>query len=240
MISKSFFGVWSFVGCGAQPDMVFSLLFLVSFLCCCSDVFCSDLPALKKMLESRNAFASIYFNQTKYKIIFPDEDAEREILFLAHLLHPVQRKQTKEEKKNSFRRTVHIEPLSLPFLFVFSLNPVQKKKMASLGADVQTTSNELVILIEDMKERRADLDRVIKREEEEKLRLLGELKALTDRLNAVEDSLNRKLHTRQEFDRTIAETSAAFSNILDSSRKLLSTLKQDTLSLTTGSSIRKS
>lgn len=105
--------------------------------------------------------------------------------------------------------------------------------MASLGADVQTTSNELVILIEDMKERRAELDRVIKREEEEKLRLLGEIKTLTDRLSAVDDSLNRKVQTRQEFDRTIAETSSAFSKILDSSRMLLSTLKQDTLALST-------
>ena len=39
----------------------------------------------------------------------------------------------------------------------------------------KTTSNELVILIEDMKERRADLDRVIKRKKK-KLRLLGEIK----------------------------------------------------------------
>lgn len=103
--------------------------------------------------------------------------------------------------------------------------------MASLGADVQSTSNELVSVIEELKERRSELDRVIKKEEEEKLRLIAEIKVLTDRLNAVDESVTKKHAARTEFDRMITETSAAFAKILDSSRLLLSSVKHDSLLL---------
>lgn len=103
--------------------------------------------------------------------------------------------------------------------------------MASLGSDVQTASNELVTLIEDLKERRTELDRVIKKEEEEKLRLAAEIKALTDRLRLVDESLVKKHAARAEFDKTITETSSAFSKILDSSRLLLSSVKQEAIML---------
>jgi len=103
--------------------------------------------------------------------------------------------------------------------------------MAAVGADVQATSNELVSVIEELKERRQELDRAIKREEEEKSRLVAELLAIQDRLRTVDDSLQRKMVARQEFDKTIVDTSAAFAKILESSRLLLSTVKQDSLML---------
>lgn len=103
--------------------------------------------------------------------------------------------------------------------------------MASLGVDVQSTSNELVSLIEDMKERRTELDRVIKKEEDERLKLLATIKGLQDQLAVVEDSLSKKHAARTEFDRTISETSQAFAKILDSSRLLLSSVKQESLLL---------
>jgi Sjoegren syndrome nuclear autoantigen 1 len=103
--------------------------------------------------------------------------------------------------------------------------------MAAVGADVQATSNELVQLIEELKERRSELDRVIKKEEEEKLRLLAELRALNERLQLVEDSLQKKHAARGDFERTIQDTSNAFNKILESSRMLLSSVKQDTMLL---------
>ncbi|CUF10713.1 Hypothetical protein, putative [Bodo saltans] len=104
--------------------------------------------------------------------------------------------------------------------------------MAALGADVQMASNELVTLIEDLKERRTELDRVIKKEEDERLRLAAEIKNLTDRLRLVDESLAKKHAARGEFDKTISETSSAFSKILDSSRLLLSSVKQESIMLT--------
>ena len=104
--------------------------------------------------------------------------------------------------------------------------------MAAVGADVQATSNELVALIEELKERRSELDRVIKKEEDEKLRLVAELRALNERLQLVDDSLQKKHAARADFDRTIQDTSNAFNKILESSRMLLSSVKQDSMLLT--------
>ena len=103
--------------------------------------------------------------------------------------------------------------------------------MAATGADVQSTSNELVSLIEELKERRTEIDRVIKKEEEEKTRIVAEIKALNDRLQIVDESLKKRNAMRNDFDRTIAETSASFYKILDSSRILLSAVKQESLAL---------
>ena len=103
--------------------------------------------------------------------------------------------------------------------------------MASLGAEVQSTNNELVTIIEELKDRRTELDRNIKKEEEERLRLIAELQALQERLTLVEESLQKKYTTRNEFDRTIAETSSQFTKILDSSRLLLSSVRQQSLML---------
>lgn len=103
--------------------------------------------------------------------------------------------------------------------------------MAEYAADVQSASNELVGYIEELKERRSELDRVIQKEEEEKARVTSELKALTDRLGRIQDSLGKKHAMRQDFDRTIRDTSDSFNKILDSSRLLLSSVKQESLAL---------
>jgi Sjoegren syndrome nuclear autoantigen 1 len=105
--------------------------------------------------------------------------------------------------------------------------------MTAVGADLQSTNNELVAIIEELKERRNELDRLIQREEEEKSKIINEMKMLSDRLARVEDSLQHKLHTRAEFDSTIEATSMQFAKILDSSRLLLQSVKSESvLSLT--------
>ena len=103
--------------------------------------------------------------------------------------------------------------------------------MAAVGADVQATSTELVNLIEELRERRTDVDTSIKREEEEKNKVIGEMKALAERLRLLDDSLKRKYTAREDFDRAIHETSTQFSKILDTSRNLLSSVKQESMSL---------
>eukprot|EP00744_Colponema_vietnamica_P019087 GILI01026986.1.p1 GENE.GILI01026986.1~~GILI01026986.1.p1 ORF type:complete len:120 (-),score=18.77 GILI01026986.1:69-392(-) len=103
--------------------------------------------------------------------------------------------------------------------------------MASVGADVQSTNNELVQLIEEMRERRSDVDKNIRREEEERNKIVAEMKTLAERLRLLDDSIARKQTARNEFDRTIHETSNQFTKILESSRLLLSSVKQDSMSL---------
>eukprot|EP01063_Lacrimia_lanifica_P034186 TRINITY_DN626_c0_g2_i1.p2 TRINITY_DN626_c0_g2~~TRINITY_DN626_c0_g2_i1.p2 ORF type:complete len:127 (+),score=57.77 TRINITY_DN626_c0_g2_i1:64-444(+) len=92
-------------------------------------------------------------------------------------------------------------------------------------------NSELISHIEHMKERRADLDRFITKEEEEKARIVNDLRILNERLARIDEGLARKYAARQEYDKTIAETENAFSKIVDSSRTLLHVLKRESNSL---------
>jgi Sjoegren syndrome nuclear autoantigen 1 len=107
--------------------------------------------------------------------------------------------------------------------------------MASLGADLQVTNNELVSIIEELKDRRGQLDRAIQKEEDERLQIAVQIQELSSRLQAVDQSLQLKYAARKDFDETIQSTAVSFANILDSSRILLSTVKRDSISLTSKS-----
>ena len=67
--------------------------------------------------------------------------------------------------------------------------------------------------IEDLCTRRDELHKQILSEEEEKAKLQNEIRSLTDRLAKVNESLSTKLASRAEFDRTIAETEAAYTKV---------------------------
>ena len=53
------------------------------------------------------------------------------------------------------------------------------------------------------------------------------MRALSERLDVLQSSLNKKLHTRNEYDKTINETQSAFNKILESSQTLLHVLKKE-------------
>ncbi|KAG9354460.1 hypothetical protein JZ751_001170 [Albula glossodonta] len=106
-------------------------------------------------------------------------------------------------------------------------------------AALQTYNNELVKCIEELCLKRERLDRQIQQEEEEKGRLQHDISVLTEKLSRVNESLARRLAARTSFNRTIAETEAAYMKvtsplpgqhfqILESSQALLSVLKQET------------
>ena len=59
-----------------------------------------------------------------------------------------------------------------------------------------------------------------------------DISLLTDRLTKLNESLERKFRTREEYDKTITETEKAYMQILQSSHTLLTVLKKerDTLS----------
>ena len=141
--------------------------------------------------------------------------------------------------------------------------------MTQQGATLQNYNNELVSCIEELREKREELNKSIAQDEEEKgtLRakklsiycysssaqkrvltragcprsaLLGlfaakiqnDLRILTERLARINDNLARKVSSRNEYDKTITETEAAYSKIMESSQTLLHVLKRESVSLT--------
>ncbi|KPI85293.1 hypothetical protein ABL78_5660 [Leptomonas seymouri] len=103
--------------------------------------------------------------------------------------------------------------------------------MAALGSDVQATSVELVSVIEKMRERKMLLDEHISTEEAERDNVVKELRALQAKLTALDESLARKRAVRAELDRSITETFSAFKGILEASKKLLSTAREESSAL---------
>uniref|UniRef100_UPI00398E6422 microtubule nucleation factor SSNA1 n=1 Tax=Pristiophorus japonicus TaxID=55135 RepID=UPI00398E6422 len=99
--------------------------------------------------------------------------------------------------------------------------------MTQQGAVLQTYNNELVKCIEDLCSKREELNQQILQDEEEKNKLQNDIRILTEKLAKVNESLARKMATRNEFDRTIAETEAAYMKILESSQTLLTILKRE-------------
>ncbi|EDO46009.1 predicted protein, partial [Nematostella vectensis] len=99
--------------------------------------------------------------------------------------------------------------------------------MSQQGAALQTYNNELVKCIEDLCTKRDELQKQILSEEEEKNKLQNDIRILTERLAKINESLARKIASRNEYDKTIAETEAAYMKILESSQTLLHVLKNE-------------
>ncbi|KAL0480909.1 Ssna1 [Acrasis kona] len=103
--------------------------------------------------------------------------------------------------------------------------------MAQQGATLQTTNNQLVQCIEELRIKRDEVSRAIIREEEEKAKIQNDLRVLQEKLTRINDSVNRKQQARQEYEKTLHETEAAYSKILESSQTLLHVLKRESVNL---------
>ncbi|KAM8933629.1 microtubule nucleation factor SSNA1 [Pelodytes ibericus] len=110
--------------------------------------------------------------------------------------------------------------------------------MSQQGAALQTYNNELVKCIEDLCSKREELNRQILQEEEEKNKLQNDIRVLTEKLSRVNENLARKMASRNEFDKTIAETQAAYMKILESSQTLLNVLKREAGNLGKSTDVR--
>ncbi|XP_073414376.1 microtubule nucleation factor SSNA1 [Dendrobates tinctorius] len=110
--------------------------------------------------------------------------------------------------------------------------------MTQQGAALQTYNNELVKCVEDLCSKRDELNRQIQQEEEEKNKLQNDIRILTEKLSRVNESLARKMASRNEFDKTIAETQAAYMKILESSQTLLNVLKREAGNLVKATDVR--
>ena len=67
--------------------------------------------------------------------------------------------------------------------------------------------------IEELCSKRDDLQKQILSEEEEKQKLQNDIRILTEKLAKLNESLAKKVATRQEYDKTIAETEAAYMKV---------------------------
>lgn len=65
----------------------------------------------------------------------------------------------------------------------------------------------------------------------EKSAIEKEISELTARLSQINESLSKKLITKEEYDKAISETEGAYLKILESSQTLLHVLKRETVSL---------
>ncbi|CAK8683709.1 microtubule nucleation factor SSNA1-like [Clavelina lepadiformis] len=97
--------------------------------------------------------------------------------------------------------------------------------MSHQGAALQSYNNELVKCIEDLCAKRDELHRHILQEEEEKQKLQNDIRILTEKLAKINESLSKKMAARNEFDKTISETEAAYMKILETSQTLLNSVK---------------
>ena len=86
--------------------------------------------------------------------------------------------------------------------------------------------------IEDLREKREEVNRSIAKDEEEKAKIQNDLRILTERLARLNDNLARKIASRNEYDKTIQETEAAYAKIMESSQTLLHVLKRESVNLT--------
>lgn len=104
--------------------------------------------------------------------------------------------------------------------------------MAQQGASLQTYNNELVKCLEDLREKREQVNKAILKEEKDKQAIQKQLQALTERLHKSNESIAQKIAARDDYDKTIRETEAAYMKILESSQTLLSVLKRESVNLT--------
>uniref|UniRef100_A0A8D0GUX2 Sjogren syndrome nuclear autoantigen 1 n=1 Tax=Sphenodon punctatus TaxID=8508 RepID=A0A8D0GUX2_SPHPU len=112
--------------------------------------------------------------------------------------------------------------------------------MTQQGAALQSYNNELVKCIEDLCTKRDELNKQIQQEEEEKNKLQNDIRILTEKLARVNENLARKMASRNEFDKTIAETEAAYMKILESSQTLLNVLKKEAGNLSKATELKSS
>ncbi|XP_023556107.1 Sjoegren syndrome nuclear autoantigen 1 isoform X1 [Octodon degus] len=91
--------------------------------------------------------------------------------------------------------------------------PSEAPTMTLQGAALQNYNNELVMYIEELCQKRGELYQQIQQEEEEKERLQGEVRQLTEKLTCVDESLQLKIASLNDLDRTIAETEAAYLKV---------------------------
>ncbi|KAF6776311.1 Sjoegren syndrome nuclear autoantigen 1 [Paragonimus kellicotti] len=88
-------------------------------------------------------------------------------------------------------------------------------------------NNELVKRIEDLCQKRDQIQKSIIQVEDEKNRIQHDMRLLAEKLAKANETLSQKLTLRSSYDKTIAESQAAYTKILESSHTLLTVLRRE-------------
>ncbi|GBG61176.1 hypothetical protein CBR_g19252 [Chara braunii] len=105
-------------------------------------------------------------------------------------------------------------PFGAPVLFVPKKEGELRMCIDYRGLNAITVKNaEPLPRIEDLREKREEVNRLLAKEEEEKAKIQTDIAVLTKRLAQINDSLARKVAARNEYDKTIQETEAAYSKV---------------------------
>ena len=99
--------------------------------------------------------------------------------------------------------------------------------MDQQGAALQNCNNDLVKCLEDLRQRSQGLQKEIDQEAIQLKQVEQEVARQTAKMNALQSSLNKKIETKGEYDRTIREGEANYMKILETSQALLSMVKKD-------------
>ncbi|KAA6368548.1 MAG: putative Deflagellation inducible protein,13 kDa [Streblomastix strix] len=95
------------------------------------------------------------------------------------------------------------------------------------GGNLRSLDEQLQTCLEDLYAKKGELESQIRRDEEESNKITFDLRVLQERLDRLTESLRKRKAAKEEYDRTIAETESAYSKILESSKKLVDVLKQN-------------
>ncbi|GFR42575.1 hypothetical protein Agub_g3502, partial [Astrephomene gubernaculifera] len=117
----------------------------------------------------------------------------------------------------------------LALLYLVPSNPTET--MSAQGTALQNHNNELVKCIEDLREKREEIIKQLREDDAEKAKITQDLQILTKRLAQVNESIARKTETKNEYDKVISETEAAYLKILESSQTLLTVLKREAVNI---------
>ena len=92
---------------------------------------------------------------------------------------------------------------------------------------LNNTNSELVNMMDRIIKQKNEIQSEIDQQEDEKRQIEEQMRVLSERLDAINASLQKKYMTRDDYDKTIKETSSAFNKILESSQTLLTVLKKE-------------
>ena len=84
---------------------------------------------------------------------------------------------------------------------------------AAGSSSLHSYNSDLVKCLQDLRQKREIVHKEIVSEEREKARVQKQLADLTEQLQRLNDSIGRKTQSRNDYDKTIHETEAAYMKV---------------------------
>ena len=118
------------------------------------------------------------------------------------------------------------------FILLSSPPTQAQRTMQQKQGSFENYNSGLVSCLQELRQKREQVHKEVLSEEREKERVQKQLAELTEQLHRLNGSIQHKAQSRNDYDKTIQETEAAYMKILESSQTLLHVLKRETQNLT--------